>query len=146
MEQNICFSDDSSEKISSSREFVKLATACRHKVLSGVYIKHNVLRQLRLGKDIELHNTHIVIFKSPRDVVQINTTSQQLGLGSQPQDWYTTATSIPYGHLIIDLTPKTVDSLRYCINSGSKFMNKSLQIVSFRDDFFHCRVGFECLF
>ena len=59
------------------------------------------------------------MFKSPRDVLQINTLSQQLGLGSQLKDWYTKATSIPYGHLLIDLTPKTVDSLRFCTNSGS---------------------------
>ena len=59
------------------------------------------------------------MFKSPRDVLQINTLSQQLGLGSQLKEWYLDATSVPYGHLLIDLTPKTVDSLRYCTNSGS---------------------------
>ena len=32
---------------------------------------------------------------------------------------YQDATSVPYGQLLIDLTPKTVDSLRYCTNSGS---------------------------
>ena len=35
------------------------------------------------------------------------------------KEWYQDATSTPYGHLLIDLTPKTVDSLRYCTNSGS---------------------------
>ena len=29
------------------------------------------------------------------------------------------ATSTPYGHILIDLNPKTVESLRYCTNSGS---------------------------
>ena len=42
-----------------------------------------------------------------------------MGLGSQLKDWYTKAASIPYGHLLLDLTPKTVDSLRFCTNSGS---------------------------
>ena len=111
--------DDSCEEISSSKVFVKIATAGRHKGLSTVYIKHNLFHQNRLGGGIELQNTHIVLFKSPRDVLQINTLSQQLGLGSQLKDWYTTATSVPYGHLLIDLTPKTVDSLRYCTNSDS---------------------------
>ena len=111
--------NDSCEEISSSKEFVKIATAGRHKGLSTIYIKHNLFHQSRLGRDIELQNTHIVLFKSPRDVLQINTLSQQLGLGSQLKDWYTKATSIPYGHLLIDLTPKTVDSLRFCRNSGS---------------------------
>ena len=59
------------------------------------------------------------MFKSPRDVSQINALSQQLDLGSQLKEWYQDATSVPYGHLLIDLTPKTVDSLRYCTNSGS---------------------------
>ena len=63
-----------------------------------------------MGRDIELQNTHIVLFKSTRDVLQINTLSQQLGLGSQVKGWYTKATSVPYGNLLIDVTPKTVDS------------------------------------
>ena len=111
--------DDSCEEIKSSKEFVKIATAGRQKGLSTIYIKHNLFHQSSLGRDIELQNTHIVLFKSPRDVLQINTLSQQLGLGSQLKDWYTKATSIPYGHLLIDLTPKTVGSLRFCTNSGS---------------------------
>ena len=111
--------DDSCEEISSSKELVKIATAERHKGLSTIYIKRNIFHQSRLGRDIELQNTHIVLFKSPRDVLQINILSQQLGLESQLKDWYTKATSIPYGHLLIDLTPKTVDSLKFCTNSGS---------------------------
>ena len=90
--------DDSCEEISSSKDFVKIATAGRHKGLSTIYIKHNLFHQIhqsRLGRDIELQNTHIVLFNSPRDVLQINTLIQQLWLGSQLKDWYTKATSIP---------------------------------------------------
>ena len=89
---------DSCEEISSSKVFVKfveIATACRHKGLRTVYIKHNLFHQSQLGRDIEPQNTHTVLFKSLRDVLQINTLSQQLGLGSQVKDWYTTATSVP---------------------------------------------------
>ena len=35
------------------------------------------------------------------------------------KEWYQDATSVPYGHLLIGLTPKEVDSLKYCSNSGS---------------------------
>ena len=45
--------------------------------------------------------------------------SQQLGLGSKLKEWYQDATSVPYDPLLIDLTPRTVDSLRYWSNSGS---------------------------
>ena len=121
-----------SEEISSSKQFVKIATAGRHKGLSTIYIKHNLFHQSRLGRDIELQNTHIVLFKSPRDVLQINTLSQQLGLGSQLKEWYNKATSVPYGHLLVDLTPKTVDVLRYCTDSGtipSKFFLPNPQTI-----------------
>ena len=72
----LLFFDDSCQEISSSKDFVKMATAGRHKGLSKIYIKHNLFHQSRLGRDIELQNTHIFLFKSPRDVLQINTLSQ----------------------------------------------------------------------
>ena len=96
-----------------------------------------MFNQSILGRDFELQNTHIVLFKSPRDVLQINTLSQQLGLGSRLKEWYQDATSTPYGHLLIDLTPKTVDLLRYCTNSGSvpsKFYLPAGTETKFLDD------------
>ena len=128
---------DSCEEISNSKQFVKVATAGRHRGLNTIYIKHNLFHQSKLGRDVELQNTHIVLFKSPRDVLQINTLSQQLGLGSQLKEWYQDATSTPYGHLLIDLTPKTVDLLRYCTNSGSvpsKFYLPAGRETKFLDD------------
>ena len=52
-----------------------------------------------------LQITLLVLFKSPRDVLQFNPLSQQLGLGSQLKECYQDATSILYGHLLIDTTP-----------------------------------------
>ena len=42
-----------------------------------------------------------------------------LGLGSELVDWYRNATSVPFGHFLIDLSPRTDDRLRYCTNTGS---------------------------
>ena len=111
--------DDSCEEICNSKAFVDIATAGRHRGLSTIYIKHNFFHQSKLGRDVELQNTHIVLFKSPRDVMQVTTLSTQLGLGSELVDWYRDATSVPFGHLLIDLSPRTEDRLRYCTNSGS---------------------------
>ena len=111
--------DDSCEEICNSKAFVDIATAGRHRGLSTIYIKHNLFHQSKLGRDVELQNTHIVPFKSPRDVMQVTTLSTQLGLGSELVDWYRDATSVPFGHLFIDLSPRTDDRLRYCTNSGS---------------------------
>ena len=111
--------DDSCEEICNSKAFVELATAGRHRGLSAIYLKHNLFHQSKLGRDVELQDTHIVLFKSPRDVMQVTTFSTQLGLGSELVDWYQDATSVPFGHLLIDLSPRTDDRLRYCTNTGS---------------------------
>ena len=110
--------DDSCE-ICNSKASVNIAFAGRHRGLSTIYIKHNLFHQSKLGRDVQLRNTHIVLFKSPRDVNQVTTLSTVLGLGSELVDWYRDATSVPLGHLLIDLSPRTDDRLRYCTNSGS---------------------------
>ena len=51
--------------------------------------------------------------------MQVTTLSRQLGLGSELFDWYRDATSVPYGHLLIDLSPRTDYRLRYCTITGS---------------------------
>ena len=111
--------DDSCEEICDSKAFVDNATAGRHRGLSIIYIERNLFHQSKLGRDVELQNTHIVLFKSPRDVMQVTTLSTHLGLGAELVDWYRDATSVPFGHLLIDLSPRTDDILRYCTNSGS---------------------------
>ena len=111
--------DNSYEEICNSKAFVDIATAGRHWGLSTIYIKHNLFPQSKLGRDVELHNTHIVLFKSPRDVMQVTFVSAGLGPGSKLVDWYRDATSVPIGHLLIDLLPGTDDQLRYCTNTGS---------------------------
>ena len=111
--------DDSCGEICNSKAFVDIVTSGRQRGLSTIYIKHNLFHQSKLGRDVELQNTHIVLFKSPRDVRQVFTLSTQLGLGSELVDWYRDATSVPFGHLLIDLSPRTDDRLCYCSKSGS---------------------------
>ena len=80
--------DNSCAKICNSKEFVDIATASRHRGFSTIYIKHNLFYQSKIGRDVELQNTHIVLFKSPREVHQVARLSVQLGLGSAVVDWY----------------------------------------------------------
>ena len=115
----LLISDDSCEKICNSKAFVDIATARRHRGLCTIYIKHNPFHQSKLGRDVELQITHNVLFKSPRVVMQVTTLSTQLGLGSELVDWCRDATSVPFGHLLIDSSPRTDDRLRYCTNTGS---------------------------
>ena len=51
--------------------------------------------------------------------MQVTTLSTQLGLRSELVDWYRDETSVPFGHLLIDLSPRTDDRLRSRTNTGS---------------------------
>ena len=51
--------------------------------------------------------------------MHVSTLSTQLGLGSELVDSYRDATSVPFRHLLIDLSPCTYDRLHYCTNTGS---------------------------
>ena len=116
--------DDSCEEICNSNASVDIATAGRHRGLNTNYIKFKFFHQSKLGRDVELRNTHIVLFKSPRDLMQVTTLSTQMGLGLELVDWYRNATSVSFGHLLMDLWPRTDDRLRFCTKTGcipSKF-------------------------
>ena len=70
--------------------------------------------------------------------MQLTTLGAQLGLGSELVDWYQDATSVPFGPLLIDLSPRTDDRLRYCTNIGSvpskNFIPERLKHLKTLDD------------
>ena len=72
--------------------------------------------------------------------MQVTTLGAQLGLGSELFDCYRGATSVPFGHLLIDLSPQTDDRLRYCTNTGSipskSYIPDRLKQSIFLDDAF----------
>ena len=90
----LLFFDDSCAEICNSKGFVDIGTAGRHRGLSTIYIKQNLFHQSKLRSDVELQNTHIVLFKSSRVVRQVATIFSQLGLGSAPVDCYRGSTSV----------------------------------------------------
>ena len=50
-------------------------------------------------------------------MIQFSTPSAQLELRSELFDWYRDATSVPYGKILIDLSPRTDNRLRYCMKN-----------------------------
>ena len=106
--------DDSCEEIFNSKDFSDLATSGRHKKRHVIYIKHNLYHQSKYSRTIDLNTTHVVLFKSPRDIQQIKVFGKQLNNFEFLQKAYLNATEQTFGHLLIDLDPKTSDGLRYC--------------------------------
>ena len=63
-----------------------------------------------------MNTLHIILLKSARDIQQVEILGKQLNLGKLLKHCYQLATKEPFGHLLIDLDPKTSDCLRYCSN------------------------------
>lgn len=119
LENCLLIFDDSCEEIYNEKEFVKIATSGRHRNLNVIYVKHNLYQQSRWSRTIDLNTTHIILFKSLRDVQQIEFLGKQLNNAQFLKEAYLLATQKPYGHLLIDLDPKTSEGLRYCSNITS---------------------------
>ena len=105
--------DDSCEEIFNDKEFVKKATSGRHRKLHVINVKHNLFHQSKWSRTIDLNTTHIILFKSLRDIQQIEYLGKQLNCLQLLKDAYELATAEPYGHLIIDLDPKTSQGLQF---------------------------------
>lgn len=108
--------DDSCEEIFNDQKFVQLATSGRHRKICIIYVKHNLFQQSRWSRTIDLNTTHLILFKNLRDIQQIDFLGKQLNNVKFLRECYEKATSEPFGHLLIDLDPKTTEGLRYCSN------------------------------
>ena len=89
-------------EISNSIAFVDNANAGRYRGLSTIYIICNLFQQSKLAGDVELQNTDIAHFKFPRDVMKVSTLSSNSAVELELVDWFGNATSVAYGHLLID--------------------------------------------
>ena len=63
---------DSCEEIYQKKELVKIAVAGRHEKISFIFFEQNVFHQSKWSRTIDLNTTHVVLFKSPCDVQQID--------------------------------------------------------------------------
>ena len=88
-------------------------------------MKHNLFHQRKWTRTIDLNTTHIILFKSLRDIQQIEYLGKQLNCPPLLNDAYKLATAEPYGHLIIDLDPKTSQGLRF----ASQIIGPDLSII-----------------
>ena len=108
--------DDSCEVIYNDKEINKLTAAGRNNGLDVMYVKHKLFHKSRCSRTIDLHTFHIVLFKSPRDIQQLDCLGRQLNENNFLRNSYQLATKDTFGHLLIDLDPRTSDCLRYCSN------------------------------
>ena len=86
-----------------------------HKNLSVIFLVQNLFHQGRQSRSINLNTQYLVLFKNPRDRQQIQTLARQM----YPNNWrkfleyFEYETSKPYGKVIIDLNPETLEKDRF---------------------------------
>ena len=81
-----------------------------------MYVQHNLFQQSKWSRTIDLNTSHIILFKSTRDIQQLDHLGRQMNNTKFLRNCYQLATKYTYGHLLIDLDPRTSDCLRYCSN------------------------------
>ena len=106
--------DISCEEIYQEQAFVKLAVTGRHGKLHCIFVKHNLFHESKWSRTIDLNTTHVILFKSLRDLQQFDNFGRQLKQLDFIREAYQRATTKSFGHLLIDFDPKTNDVLRFC--------------------------------
>lgn len=86
-----------------------------HRNLSVVYLTQNLFHKGQHTRNINLNSSHLVLFKNPREINQINYLSRQMYPPEEArflQEAFRDATASPYGYLCIDLKQDTPDIAR----------------------------------
>ena len=94
--------DDTCKKNFNEKDFVKLAPAGRHKNVHVIYVKHNLFHQSKQSRTMDLKTTHLILFKSPQDIQQIDYLCRRLNNAKFLRRAYQLATKKNFGHLLIE--------------------------------------------
>lgn len=107
--------DDCMDSGSNHDEIMKAFTMYRHhRKLSVMFLLQNLFHQGKHSRTISLNSNYFVLFKSPRDKMQIRILSQQMFPGQREYflQSFNDATKDPYSYLIVDMRPECPEHLR----------------------------------
>ena len=112
---NLIVLDDLAHNVLDSKTMELLFTqGCHHKKLSVIFITQNIYGQGKSARTIALNCWYMILFKNIRGTSQIKTLGQQLFPGKSHYlvKSFEDATKIPFGYLMIDLSPRGHDEYR----------------------------------
>ena len=117
--RNLIVFDDQMIDASKDKRIVNLFTrGSHHRNLSVIYIVQNLFHQGKGSRSISLNSHYLVLFKNPRDKLQILTMAKQMYprqtdfILKQLEE----AVKRPFGYLLIDLKTTTQDNCRVRTN------------------------------
>ena len=111
--------DDLIFQASDHPEVVKIFTQYRHhKNMSVFLLSQNIFHQGKHSRTISLNSNYLILFKNPRDKLQMNILAQQMFPSNKSffLESFEDATREPHGYLILDCTPTCPD--RFRLRSG----------------------------
>ncbi len=89
-----------------------------HRNVSVVYLSQNLFYKSKQNRTMSLNAHYMVLFKNPRDAVQVATLARQMYPGRSKflAEAFRDATDKAYGYLLIDLKPDTEEKYRIRTN------------------------------
>ena len=113
--RNLIVFDDKMINASKDKRIVNLFTrGSHHRNLSVIYIVQNLFHQGKGSRIINLYSHYLMLFKNPRDRLQILTLAKQMYPGQTDfsLNQYEEAVKRPFGYLLIDLKTTAQDNSR----------------------------------
>lgn len=116
---NLVIIDDLMTDCRNDQRLTKLFTiGSHHKNLSVIFIVQNLFLQGREMRNISLNTHYFVVFKNPRDNLQISVLARQMYPNKSKFliEAFHDATCQPYAYLFLDLKPSTPECYRVRTN------------------------------
>jgi hypothetical protein len=104
---------------SKDKRIVDLFTKGSHRRnLSVIFLLQNLFYQGKITRTMSLNSHYLVLFKNPRDKLQVVTLAKQMYPGQTDEfiRKYEKAVHRPFGYLFVDLKPNTPDECRLRTN------------------------------
>lgn len=118
-ENSLIVLDDVSLESQESKELTSfISRGLSHTNSSLISIEHFLFSPLAQRRNQSFHYSQIILFKSSRNLNQLNTLAKQLGICTAKEliEAYKDSTQKPYSHLVLDLRSDTPDDLRILSN------------------------------
>ena len=89
-----------------------------HRNVSVMYLTQNLFYKSKQSRTMSLNAHYIVLFKNPRDAMQVSTLARQMYPGQNKflVEAFKNATEKPFGYLLLDLKPDTDEKYRIRTN------------------------------
>jgi hypothetical protein len=89
-----------------------------HRNVSVLYLTQNLFYKSKQSRTMSLNAHYIVLFKNPRDALQVATLARQMYPGNSKFliEAFKNATEKPFGYLLLDLKPDTDEKYRIRTN------------------------------